>query len=170
MFDATMHRVDFHLTMSFFEVLLCYSNFTFYRKIKNGIGHHYNTILVEAKFNNKIERHGEEYVSKDFQTFCTQKGILAIQYTVPRNPEQNGVAERFNRTVIEKARCLIFDTNMEKELWGEAIRTAIYLINRTETSILPGNKTPAEIWYRQKPNLEKFRVFGCDAYSYNSKE
>lgn len=95
--------------------------------------------LVESKFNRKIERirtdNGKEYSSTEFQVFCKSKGIK-IQYTCPRNPEQNGIAERYNRTVMEKGRCLIFDSTLGKEFWEEAVSTAVYLINRTETRTL----------------------------------
>lgn len=128
---------------------------------------------AEAKFNTKIERircdNGGEYSSQAFKDFCKKKGIKC-QYTVARNPEQNGVAERFNRTIMEKARCLIFDSNLEKEFWGEAVRVAVYLTNRTETSVLPEKKLPAEIWYNQKQNLDKIKLFGCAAYNLIPKE
>lgn len=129
--------------------------------------------MVESKFNTKIEKlrcdNGGEYISRDFKTFCDQKGIR-IQYTVAYNPEQNGIAERLNRTILEKARCLIFDAEVEKELWGEAVRTSVYLINRIETRALENHKVPAEIWYNEKPNLNKIKLFGCSAYNLIPKE
>lgn len=129
--------------------------------------------MVEAKFNVKIEKlrcdNGGEYVSKMYTDFCTKRGIR-IQYTVPHTPEQNGVAERFNRTIMERARCLIFDSELNKEMWGEAVRTSIYLINRTETRVLSDKKTPAEIWHNQKPNLEKIKLFGCTSFNLIPKE
>lgn len=129
--------------------------------------------LVQAKFGSKIERircdNGGEYSSQSFKDICKKNGIKC-QYTVPHNPEQNGVAERFNRTVMEKARCLIFDSHLGKMFWGEAVLSSVYLINRTETRALPDKKTPAEIWYDCKPNLEKIRRFGCHAYNFIPKE
>lgn len=129
--------------------------------------------LVEAKFNTKIEKlrcdNGGEYASKTFKDFCKLKGIRT-QYTVPYSPEQNGVAERFNRTILEKARCLIFDSKLDKCLWGEAVRASVYLINRTETRVLPNHVCPAEIWYGQKQNLGKVKLFGCTAYNLIPKE
>lgn len=86
--------------------------------------------MIEAKFNMQIEKlrcdNGGEYSSKKFRNFCKNKGIK-IQYTVAYNPQQNGVAERLNRTIMEKARCLMYDSSLEKELWGEAIRASIGL-------------------------------------------
>lgn len=129
--------------------------------------------LVEAKFGSKIERvrcdNGGEYSSQTFKDICRKNGTKC-QYTIPHNPEQNGVAERFNRTVMEKARCLVFDSHLSKEFWGEAVLSSVYLINRTETSAIPEKKTPAEIWYNCKPNLEKIKRFGCIAYNLIPKE
>lgn len=129
--------------------------------------------FVEAKFDTKIERircdNGGEYSSAKFKNFCLKNGIKC-QYTIARNPEQNGVAERYNRTIMEKARCLIFDSKLDKSLWGEAMRTAVFLTNRTPTSTLPKNMTPAEIWYKQKPNMTKIKLFGSIAYNLIPKE
>lgn len=128
--------------------------------------------MIEAKFHKKIERlrcdNGGEYSSKEFKNFCMERGIK-IQYTIPYNPEQNGVAERYNRSIMEKARCLIFDANIDKKFWGEAVRTSVYLLNRIPTSMLP-ETTPAEIWYNCKPNMEKIKVFGCNAFCFVPKE
>lgn len=55
-------------------------------------------------------------------------------------------------------------------MWGEAVKTAAYLINRMETNALNNNKTPVEIWYNQKPNFDKIKLFGCDVYNLIPKE
>ena len=112
---------------------------------------------VNAKMENKIARlrcdNGGEYTSKDFKDFCAKKGIQ-IEYTIPYNPQQNGVAERLHRTLVEKARCLLFDAKFEKIFWGEGIKTAVYLLNRTKTRVLE-NKTSFQIWNDEEPNLGK---------------
>ena len=112
---------------------------------------------------------GGEYSNKNFNNFCDVQGI-SVQYTVERNPEQNGLAERYNRTLLNKARYLIFDSKMEKKFWGEAVLTSTYLLNRTETSTLPKGVTPAEIWFGVKPDLSKIRIFGCSAFAHIPKE
>ena len=67
------------------------------------------------------------------------------QRTTPYTPQQNGVAERFNRTLIEKARCLLHDADLHKQYWSEAVNMAAYLINRSiDTRTF--NQTPKEIW------------------------
>lgn len=92
-----------------------------------------------------------------------------MEFTVPRNPEQNGISERLNRTILDMARCLIFDSGLSKDMWGEAVLTAIYTINRNPTSTLSNGKIPAEIWYGHKVDLTKMRVFGCTAYNHIPK-
>lgn len=123
--------------------------------------------MVETKHERKIKNlkcdNGGEYTSNQFQEICNQKGI-SVHFTIPHTPQQNGVAERFNRTIMEKARCLIFESKLQKQFWGEATRTAIYLLNRTESSVITKGKTPAEIWNNEKPNINKVRVFGCNAF------
>lgn len=128
---------------------------------------------VTAKFGMKISRfrcdNGGEYVSHEFKNFCKEKGIL-IEYNIPRNPEQNGVSERFNRTLLNMVRCLLLDSNMDKTFWGEAARTATYILNRCKTKALKDGKCPAEVWYGYKINLENIRRFGCKTYVHIPKE
>lgn len=91
------------------------------------------------------------------------------QFTTPHTPQQNGVAERMNRTLMERARAMINDSKMDKKFWNEAIYCATYLINRSPTNAI-GEKfkceTPAEIWFGKRPNANKFHVFGCDAFTH----
>lgn len=129
--------------------------------------------LVETKTNKKVQAircdNGGEYSGKDFKNFCKEKGIEII-YSIPRNPEQNGISERFNRTILDKSRCMIFEAKLDKIFWGDAILTAVYLYNRLPTSTLPENRTPAEIWYGYEPDLTKIKNFGCVAYAHKPKE
>uniref|UniRef100_A0A1Y1KVS3 Integrase catalytic domain-containing protein n=1 Tax=Photinus pyralis TaxID=7054 RepID=A0A1Y1KVS3_PHOPY len=125
--------------------------------------------LVTSKFETQISNlrcdNGGEYCSQQFKKFCKEKGIQ-IQYTVPRNPEQNGVSERFNRTVLNMARSMIFDAGMEKSFWGEAVRCATYILNRLPTSAIKPGSTPADLWYNREVSLENIRVFGAKAYAH----
>ena len=90
------------------------------------------------------ERHptdnGLEYCSKEFKDFCKSKGI-ARHRTVTYTPQQNGLAERINRTLIERVRCMLLNASLFKGFWAEAVTTAAYLINRSPSSAL-GFKTP----------------------------
>lgn len=123
-----------HFTVIYF---LTYKN-EVYEKFKQYIA------LVENKFHCTPKRlrcdNVGEYVSNDFKNFCSQKGIH-VEYTIPHNPQQNGIAERYNRIIMEKARCLIFEAQLEKIFLKEAVATSVYLINRTETSVLSSHQT-----------------------------
>jgi hypothetical protein len=122
--------------------------------------------MVNSHFERRISRlrcdNGREYLSNDMTKYLKSRGIqheLTIRYT----PQQNGVAERMNRTLMERARCMLLGSKLEKCLWTEAILTAAYLVNRSPTSSLK-DQVPAELWYGEKPNLNKLKIFGCVAY------
>ena len=100
--------------------------------------------------------------------FMKSNGILH-QTSVPFNPEQNGMAERMNRTIVEKARCLLIDSCLGKRFWAEAVNTAVYLINRTPCKGLK-ELVPVEAWSGKKPNLSHLKVFGCSAITHIPKQ
>ena len=102
---------------------------------------------------------GGEYTSKLFATYCAEKGI-AHQFTNPYTPEQNGVAERLNRTVIESARAMMSHASLPKKFWAEAVNTAVYVHNRSPTTALEA-KTPFDCWYNEEPDVSSMKVFGC---------
>lgn len=127
---------------------------------------------VESHFGTRVSRlrcdNGGEYTSNAFKKYCANKGIL-IEYTVPYNPQMNGVSERMNRTICDKTRALLFDSGLSEKFWSEAVLTSTYLTNRSSTVSLKG-RTPFELWYGQKPDLSKLRVFGCKAISHVPSE
>lgn len=129
--------------------------------------------MVTAKFERRISRlrsdNGGEYCGKRFKQFCRSKGIQQ-EFTVPYTPEQNGVSERMNRTLVEKARAMLQDSGISKVFWGQAVQTAAYLINRSPTSALDSNRTPFELWESRKPDISKLRVFGCRVFTHIPKE
>lgn len=86
---------------------------------------------------------GGEYVNREMKHFLIEKGIR-LQVTARNSPEQNGVAERLNRTLMEKTRCILAESGLTKEFWGEALNTATYLQNVSPTQALDG-KTPHEV-------------------------
>lgn len=128
---------------------------------------------MTAKFGVKISRlrtdNGGEYVGKELRSFCKDKGIK-MEYTVPYTPEQNGVAERMNRTLEEKARSMLFDSDVDRSFWGEAVQTAAFLTNRSPATALGEKITPFEMWEKRKPDVSKLRVFGSLAYCHIPKE
>lgn len=105
---------------------------------------------------------GGAFGSNEFKMFC-KKGGIKRHYTVPYTPQQNGVVERRNRTVVEMARSCLKETKLPPVLWGEAIRHSIYLLNRLPTRALTGI-TPYEAWNERKPHIGHIRVFGCIAH------
>lgn len=124
--------------------------------------------MVTSMFNLPISKlrvdKGLEYFSNEQKAYYKSKGIV-LEQTVGFTPQQNGVAERFNRTVSEKANSLMIEASIPKYLWVEAIYAATYLINRSPTEALKSCKTPAEMWYGTKPDVSKLRVFGCKAFA-----
>jgi hypothetical protein len=82
------------------------------------------------------------------------------QTTCINTPEQNGISERKNRHILEVTRSLLFQTNVPKRFWSEAVLTAVHLINRLPSIVLK-NKSPLEILNKRKSKLDHLRVFGC---------
>lgn len=128
--------------------------------------------VVENQTGHKIKRlrtdNGTEFCNQSMKSICAEAGIVH-ETTVPYTPQQNGVAERMNRTLVERARCMLSDADFGKEFWGEAINHAAFLVNR---SVNRSNKngTPEEIWTGQKPNLSSLKVFGTPAMVHISKQ
>ena len=126
---------------------------------------------VEKQCNKQIkivrsDRRGEYYgrYTKNgqalgpFAKFLQENGIVA-QYTSPGSPDQNGVAERRNRTLLDIVRSMLSSSNLPKFLWTEALKTAVYILNRVPTKAVP--KTPFELFKGWKPSLQHVRVWGC---------
>ena len=128
--------------------------------------------LVEKSSGRKLKTlrsdNGGEYVSTEFNNYLQSEGIRH-EYTVPKTPEQNGVAERMNRTIMETVRSMLVDANLPHSFWAEAVSTAVYLRNRSPTIALQ-NMTPYEAWMKKKPKIKHLRVFGCDAYAHVAKD
>nr|KYP59911.1 Retrovirus-related Pol polyprotein from transposon TNT 1-94 [Cajanus cajan] len=84
-------------------------------------------ILVENQTGKRIKRlrtdNSLEFCSAEFNDYCKKEGIVR-QYTVRNTPQQNGVAKRMNRTLLEKARCLLSNDSLTKSFWAEAVNTA----------------------------------------------
>ncbi|GJV21596.1 zinc finger, CCHC-type containing protein [Tanacetum coccineum] len=106
---------------------------------------------------------GGEFNSNEFTQYCKENGI-ARQLTAPYSPQQNGVVERRNRTIMSTTRCMMKATEMPQDFWAEAVRHAIYILNSVPTKALE-DITPYEAIKGKKPNLKDLRVFGCIAYA-----
>ncbi|KMQ88628.1 retrovirus-related pol polyprotein from transposon tnt 1-94 [Lasius niger] len=105
---------------------------------------------------------GTEFCNRKLDEYFEKKGILR-RLTVPNTPQQNGVAERRNRTLVESARCMLTQANLPNSFWAEAINTANYIRNRCISKSLDAG-TPYEIWSGKKPNVKHLRIFGCKVF------
>ena len=105
---------------------------------------------------------GTEYSSQAFAEYCKIKGIKR-EYTIPYTPQQNGVAERANRTIMESVHSMLYHANLPLIFWAEAVSTAVYLKHRSPTSHLK-DINPYECWYKEKPDVSNIKVFGCKSY------
>lgn len=127
---------------------------------------------VEKQTGKKIKKlrtdNGLEYLSKEFNNFLKDEGI-SRQLTVEYTPQQNGVAERANRTLVEMARCLMLQAKLPNSLWAEMINTATFLRNRTVTKSLHGI-TPFEAWTQRKPYVGYFRTIGSKTIALNKSQ
>lgn len=102
---------------------------------------------------------GGEFTSSMFNRFCEEHGIKR-QLTAAYTPQQNGVAERRNRTIMNMVRCLLTEKSMPKRFWPEAAKWTCHILNRSMTSAVQ-DKVPEEVWSGVKPSVGYFRVFGC---------
>jgi hypothetical protein len=130
----------------------------------------------KAQVENQTERkikilrldNGGEYTSKEFNSFCIEEGIKR-EFTVPYNPQQNGVSERKIRTIVEATKAMIHDQSLPMTLWEEACMTKIYVQNRSPHQILK-NIAPEEAFTKVKPEIRHFRIFGCPVDLHVPKE
>ena len=106
---------------------------------------------------------GGEFLSANFTKLCEETRIER-HYTAPYSPQQNGVVERRNRSIMDMTRSLLKSMNLPGRFWGEAVRHAVYLLNRLPTKAM-GDRTPFEAWYGKKPHVGHLRVFGCTAHA-----
>ena len=127
--------------------------------------------MVEKSTGQKLRTlrtdNGGEYTSDRFENYLKTEGIRH-ELTVAKTPEQNGVAERMNRTLVEAVRAMLADAGLPKKFWAEALSTAVYLRNRSPTAAI--EVTPFEAWTGKKPQVEHLRTFGCTAYAHVAKD
>lgn len=102
---------------------------------------------------------GGEYISKKFKNYLSEHGIIH-QTTIPYSPQQNGVAERMNRTLLDLVRSMLNAEKMPKSFWAEALQTAVFIRNRVISQALPAKFTPHCRWYEKAPDLSGCRIFG----------
>ena len=120
--------------------------------------------LAERSTGKKLKKlrtdNGGEYSNHKFQDLCKNEGITH-QKSIPHTPEQNGVAERWNRTLLDTARAMLEGApGVSTSLWGEAVAAATHVRNRCPTRGIPEDKTPTEVCYGKTPIVNYFKVWG----------
>ena len=105
---------------------------------------------------------GLEYRDKEFIRFCELEDITR-HFTVKRTPQQNGVAERMNRTLVERAKCMRLNVGLPKVFWAETIDTTSFIINRSSSSAIDF-KIPEEVSSGRPVDYSSLKIFGCSAY------
>lgn len=122
--------------------------------------------MVENETSMKIKclrsDHGGEFTSNEFNNYC-EKNSIRRQLSAPRTPQQNGIVERKNRTILDAARTMMMEANLPHVYWREAVSTTVYIFNRVH---IKGeiDKTPYELWFGHTPTLKYFRIFGSKFY------
>ena len=153
MLDDHSRKIFLYLLKSKDEVSTCISHFI---------------TEMDRKYGLKIQTlrtdNGTEYVNNTVNEILKKSGITH-QTSIAYNPQQNGRAERINRTLLDKVGCMLIESDMHKKFWGEAIMTAAYIHNRSPKKSL-NYQTPEEVWTGTKPDLSHMRTFGCKAHVY----
>ena len=88
---------------------------------------------------------------------------------MPRTPQQNGIEERKNRTLVEMTRTMLCESQLPKYFWAEAVNTACYILNKALIRPIL-KKISYELWNDQKPNISYFHVFGCKCFIHNNEK
>ena len=109
---------------------------------------------------------GGEYLVYEFKDYLIENGILS-QLTAPGTPQQNGVAERRNRTLLDMMRSMMSYSSLPTSFWGYALQTAVYILNIVPSKSIPN--TPLELWNGRKPSLRHIRIWGCPAHVLKGK-
>ena len=124
--------------------------------------------LIEKSSGHKLKTlrtdNSGEFISSEFQA----EGVRH-ELAVPKTPQQNGVAERQNRTLVESTRTMLIQAKLPQKFWVETLNTAAYLCNRSPTKAVD-NVTPFEAWAVVKPDVKHLRSFGCTAYAHIPKD
>ena len=127
--------------------------------------------LLENQSGYSVQRlrcdNGSEYINQSLADYLKAKGIK-LETSVRYTPEQNGAAERLNRTLLDKVRSMLADSGLPKSLWAEALATANYLRNRSPVN--GRNLTPLELFSGTKPDVSHLRTFGARAYALTPKQ
>ena len=123
--------------------------------------------LIENKTGRKIKKlrcdNGTEYLNKNMYRLFREKGI-ECEACPPYVHELNGTAERYNRTIMDSARCFLAEAKLDKRYWPEVVKAAAYLKNRTIANTLERNKSPYEIFFYEKPDTKYLKLYGSKLF------
>lgn len=118
--------------------------------------------------NRKLKRFrsdgGGEYIDAEGEKWFSSQGILH-EKTSPDSPQQNGIAERKNLTIMNDTRAYMAASGLRKDLWPYAVKFAVYVQNRLPNAAR-GGKTPEELWSGNKPDISDLKIFGATAYKF----
>ena len=109
---------------------------------------------------------GGEYLLGDFKDYLTENGIIS-QLTAPGTPQQNGVTERRNRTLLHMVRSILSYSTLPISFWGYVLNTAMYLLNLVPSKYVP--KTPVELWIGCKLSMRNLHIWGCPTHVLKGK-
>jgi transposase InsO family protein len=155
--------------MSFTDDFSRYST-VFFLKTKSEA---FQTFLnFDTAIYNKFARHvsilrsdnGLEFKNASFSDYCKFYGI-EHQFTTPYSPNQNGVSERLNLTIMNPVRAMFISSGLNKNLWEEAVANVVYTRNRSPTSALDSNTTPFELYHGYKPSISHLQSFGSTCFA-----
>ena len=141
----------------------------FIKYARTEIGSIVQSINVDNYLRDIRSDNGGEYTSTEFNDYCLDNNIKH-NLTVPYSPQSNGVAERYNRSLMAITRSLINNSDLNSfQFWTYACRTANYIKNRTAHSANLSNKSPFQAFYRKKPSVSYFKIFGCLCYIHKNR-
>ncbi|QRV95406.1 integrase core domain protein [Ceratobasidium sp. AG-Ba] len=165
----------FKYYVSFTDVATRFTSLGFLRHKDETLSHYKSfEAMLDTQKNKKIKRvrfdNGGEFVNNDWQGHAALKGTI-LETTAPYSAQQNGIAERLNRTLTEKARAMMLESGAPKFLWSEAIAYACYLKNRVPTQV-HGTfwRTPYELFWNKKPDVSRLQPRGTKCYVLNQGE
>jgi len=107
---------------------------------------------------------GGEYTSRDFESYCTNQGIIH-EVTTSYTPQHNGLFERRNKSLLYMAKSMLKEKKLPHKFWGEAVNSATYILNICPTKKMK-DKVPEDIWSGRKPSVNHLNVFGSICYNH----
>src|SRR5919202_809639 len=153
-----------------------YSRYTwvFFLKAKSEAAGIINDFIKKAEVLYKLtvrqlrSDNGTEFKNVTLNSFCDEKSISQC-YSAARTPQQNGVAERRNRTIIEAARSMISEANLKIKFWEYAVHTACFTQNRS-LIVKRHQKTAYEVLKKRQPEVGYFHIFGSPCFILNQRD